>query len=152
MQFLNTLLALAAITSAFRIPANAVSSDLMLQFDYQYSVTCGQKNPAVNTLIDGFCNRKDIRGQLANNLTIGHPWARNGLRYGDYKVHITGPTCPADSKYIPAKYCNAQLHYLCAVSGGDKGMGAMNFGLNGCQSWQLQNLKMKCNAGGCSAW
>ncbi|TKA83897.1 hypothetical protein B0A55_00096 [Friedmanniomyces simplex] len=112
----------------------------MLAADYQNGVTCGAKNPAVNMAIDNFCNRENAQHQVTNNLTIGLPWARNGVLHDGFKVNIVGPTCPANSRWVPAKYCNAQFHYLCANAGGPMGAGTMEFGAGSCQEWRISRV------------
>ncbi|TKA40089.1 hypothetical protein B0A54_08877 [Friedmanniomyces endolithicus] len=144
MQFTTStlLLALAATLSASAIPGftTILPPSALLAADYPNAVHCGQKNPAVNMAIDNFCNRVNSHGQVANNLTIGTPWARNGVTHDGFRVSITGPTCPGNSRWVPAEYCNAQFHYLCAVRGGPMGAGEMEFGASGCQEWKIERL------------
>ncbi|KAK0946427.1 hypothetical protein LTR29_002189 [Friedmanniomyces endolithicus] len=113
------LLALAATLNASAIPGftTILPPSALLAADYPNAVHCGQKNPAVNMAIDNFCNRENGHGQLANNLTIGTPWARNGVTHDGFR-----------------------FHYLCAVRGGPMGAGEMEFGASGCQEWKIEQL------------
>ena len=136
MQLLNLLpLALAATTlvSATPIAGNTVSSSLMVTLDYENGVTCGQKNPAINTAIQAYC-----KGPGNNDLTVGTTFSRAGMVHDGMQVLVTGPNCPANSRWVPENYCNAQFHYLCANIAGPKGQGEMHFGANGCQTWTIR--------------
>ena len=129
-------LALAASTSisvsAIAIAGSSISSDTMLADEFTNSVTCGQKNPAINMVIEDYCNRDD--------LTVGTPFARGGINHNGIKVNVIGPNCPANSKWIPHKWCTAQFHHLCANVAGPEGQGWMRFGANQCQTWTIQKI------------
>jgi len=136
MHFSSSFLALALAASstsvsASAIPGNRVSSDVMLAMDYPNAATCGQKNPAINMAIQAYCRR--------DNLVVGTPFARGGMRHNGIKVKIVGNNCPADSRWIPGNYCDAQFHYLCANMAGPNGQGWMRFGANNCQTWVIQH-------------
>lgn len=129
---LLTTLALAA-SYATATAIAGVSSNVMVAEDWNDSVTCGQKNPSVNMVIQNFCDHN-------NALTVGTAWARNGVVHDGYKVSITGPNCAADSKWIPMKYCNAQFEYMCANVGNAKGVATSHFGKNQCQTWKIEHV------------
>ncbi|KAK3667533.1 hypothetical protein LTR22_001711 [Elasticomyces elasticus] len=140
MQFTTILMALAATTTTLTnaIVIGTIGPNILLANDYSNGVACGQKNPAVNMAIMGLCNREKspTDHSLANNLTIGHPWPRNGVVHNGWKVSIHGPKCPGDSRWVPVEFCNAQFHSVCA-NGGPKGAGLGHFGANGCQEWRI---------------
>ncbi|KAK1091357.1 hypothetical protein LTR48_006466 [Friedmanniomyces endolithicus] len=149
MQFTTNLnMALAAnipLISTVSICSNSAQwtlPDNLLVQDWANGVACGQKNPAVNMDIMGFCNREvgSNNHASANNLTVGHPWARNGVQHDGWKVSITGPICPGNSKLVPSNYCNAQMHFLCANVGGPKGAGTGYFGAGGCHESKIERV------------
>ncbi|KAK3659462.1 hypothetical protein LTR56_001352 [Elasticomyces elasticus] len=117
MQFTTILMALAATTTTLTnaIVIGTIGPNILLANDYSNGVACGQKNPAVNMAIMGLCNREKspTDHSLANNLTIGHPWPRNGVVHNGWKFHS-----------------------VCA-NGGPKGAGLGHFGANGCQEWRI---------------
>lgn len=124
-------LALVASTTATAIAVSPPNSNDLVTDDYANSVKCGQKNPAINMAIQGYCAHNP------SGLEIGAPFTRGGMIHDGWKVGITGPTCPVSSKWVPAKYCEAQFHYICAVGGVD-GHGWTHYGEKGCQIWSIE--------------
>ncbi|KAK4550185.1 hypothetical protein LTR36_003152 [Oleoguttula mirabilis] len=141
MQLTTILLTALALVATPFATATAIgpagySSTTMVTNDFALSTTCGAKNPAVNLAIQAYCSSTSMGARAAGGLAIGSPFARAGMIHDGYKVSIVGPKCPANSKWVPAKYCAAQFHYMCAY-GGAKGAAVTTFGNAGCQIWTI---------------
>ena len=96
---LTSILSLLAL-AATPLPTHAAAifggdPEKLITADYDNASICGGKNPQINTLIDSFCERKDRWGYRADNLTVGTPYARNGMVMGSNRLHIVGPNCPS---------------------------------------------------------
>ncbi|TKA21760.1 hypothetical protein B0A50_08685 [Salinomyces thailandicus] len=112
---LTTLLTPLLLTLTHPTPTTATGPNEMVTKDYQNAITCGKKNADINYLIDLFCT-SSAHGtpRESNGFHLGQPaWynlrfpARNGWR-----LQIAGPHCPKDQLWVPAKFCEAQFHYI----------------------------------------
>lgn len=107
--------------------------------DYQNAITCGQKNPSLNTAIDTFCNRRPPNNpdmapsKLPNNIVVPSPYAKKGATSGKARVWIEGTCNP--KQWVPLQYCGPQFHAMCA-----RGLTRKRFGRKGCQRWRIEGL------------
>lgn len=102
--------------------------------DYENSIACAARNPALNTAIQNFCNCRNSNGKFVNNIVIPSPFARRGATIANNaRVRITGKCNPP--QWVPLQYCAPQFHAMRA-----QGVRKRRFGRNKCQVWSLKGL------------
>lgn len=108
--------------------------------DFQNAVKCGQRFPRINQAIEILCNKmKD--GKPTNDLMVPSTYAQKGvgttgLKGNKIYVGISG-NC-ATPQWVPAQWCKAQFHDLCANTRDPRGWNWRAHGKGGCQKFKIQ--------------